>query len=442
MKLAHSTRRFQMRDLPIVILLLICTNKWVFEGILDMTIVEAFFLAVGLAIAIVRKKASIPKASLIWLLYCGSIILSVSMHEQSASVWGRASLMIVIVFYAVFYSPWDFSFRNALRLLTYIAIFHAALVFVHLLLGERFNSLYFPMLPEEVQIVSRSYFRQGYYFGLLYSPHEVAGILSFAIVAQVLQMVVARRWRVKPVMLCLFLAVPLFLTGKKGVLACAMIAALLAVFILYGSKKQWKRLFGVLIVVIVALVAGVAYILNHPENPMFYRFAQFFMGLGAGEVSDSGRGQLYAYALAQWETNRMFGIGWGQFSPRTVSLFGYTTGHQVNLDYLQWLCEMGVVGFVVNMIPVIITVYQTVFVSRRVLKKMRRNGEKWILLFAVFVQIFTLIYAFVEVPFYDIYFFAMYMLSCMVINGVYIRRRGYARGALKRAPEPSLSAAV
>ena len=266
MKLAHSTRRFQMRDLPIVILLLICTNKWVFEGILDMTIVEAFFLAVGLAIAIVRKKASIPKASLIWLLYCGSIILSVSMHEQSASVWGRASLMIVIVFYAVFYSPWDFSFRNALRLLTYIAIFHAALVFVHLLLGERFNSLYFPMLPEEVQIVSRSYFRQGYYFGLLYSPHEVAGILSFAIVAQVLQMVVARRWRVKPVMLCLFLAVPLFLTGKKGVLACAMIAALLAVFILYGSKKQWKRLFGVLIVVIVALVVGVAYILNHRKT--------------------------------------------------------------------------------------------------------------------------------------------------------------------------------
>ena len=43
MKLAHATRRFQMRDLPIVILLLICTNKWVMEGILDMTIVEAFF---------------------------------------------------------------------------------------------------------------------------------------------------------------------------------------------------------------------------------------------------------------------------------------------------------------------------------------------------------------------------------------------------------------
>ena len=57
-----------MRDLPIVILLLICTNKWVMEGILDMTIVEAFFLAVGLGIAIVRKKASIPKASLAALL--------------------------------------------------------------------------------------------------------------------------------------------------------------------------------------------------------------------------------------------------------------------------------------------------------------------------------------------------------------------------------------
>ena len=82
-----------MRDLPIVILLLICTNKWVMEGILDMTIVEAFFLAVGLGIAIVRKKASIPKASLIWLLYCGSIILSVAMHEQSMSIWGRACLL-------------------------------------------------------------------------------------------------------------------------------------------------------------------------------------------------------------------------------------------------------------------------------------------------------------------------------------------------------------
>ena len=94
------------------------------------------------------------------------------------------------------------------------------------------------------------------------------------------------------------------------------------------------------------------------------------------------------------------------------------------------------------MIPIIVTVYQTVFVSRRVLRKMRSNGEKWILLFAIFVQIYTLIYAFIEVPLYDVYFFAMYMLSCMVINGVYIRRRSYARVALKRAPKPSLSAAV
>ena len=46
--------------------------------------------------------------------------------------------------------------------------------------------------------------------------------------------------------------------------------------------------------------------------------------------------------------------------------------------------------------------------------------QKQLILFAVYIQIFILLYAFVEVPFYSILFFSIYVYSCMIINTYYI----------------------
>ena len=418
-------KRISLRNIPIVVFLLLITNKWLFEGIIYQPFCEVVILLMGLTYGALKNAIRIQKASMIWLLYCFSILLNVLISGSSLSVWGRALIMVCITIYAVMYGPQKYNFQIFTKWLIRISVFHAIMVIVHCILGEKFNSAYFPHLPAALQEVSESYFRKGYRFGILYAPHEVAGILSFAVVAIILSLFVYKRKNVNQIFCVIFLMLPIFLSAKKGVVIISFVMLFFAIMILYGSKKQWKRVFKVLIIGIMILAGGAIYIFTHQDTLLFARFAQFFTGLSTGQAIDSGRGPLYAYAITDWMNNKMFGIGWGQFTGKTVSMYGYATGHQVNFDYLQWLCEMGIVGFVLNLIPVLTTLYQTVYISKNVLRKIKDNTEKLQVLFAIFVQFFTLIYAFIEVPFYDIYFFGMYMISSVIINVAYQNRRRY-----------------
>lgn len=115
----------------------------------------------------------------------------------------------------------------------------------------------------------------------------------------------------------------------------------------------------------------------------------------------------------------MWGVGWFQFNGYTVSRFGYPKTHSVNLDYLQFLCETGIVGFVFMMTPIIVMVRRTFIVCKNALKNIAEKSKLWTILFAVFVQLFTLMYAFIEVPFYTVMYFAIYIFSCMIINNAY-----------------------
>ena len=59
----------------------------------------------------------------------------------------------------------------------------------------------------------------------------------------------------------------------------------------------------------------------------------------------------------------MFGIGWEQFMNNN------TYEHEVHNTYLQWLCETGVIGFVLIMIPLLYMYLTTLFRTVRIRRK-------------------------------------------------------------------------
>ena len=77
------------------------------------------------------------------------------------------------------------------------------------------------------------------------------------------------------------------------------------------------------------------------------------------------------------------------------------------------------------MIPILVMVRRAVFVGRMTVRRTREDAIQWIVFFAVFVQLFTMIYGFIEDPFYDVMFFSVYIFSCIIINNAYrkIRRK-------------------
>lgn len=417
-----SELKTQTRNIPVLLLVFVCANKWIFEGIMNQTVVELLLIGAGLLLLAWQCGICLESGSSVWLIYCASILFSVYTTDSTINIWGRALIMVTLTLYAVLGDHKRIDFHKVIRLLILIALVHAALIMVQYVLKDIFNNLYFPLLTENAAASAQTYFDRGYFFGVHYSPHEVAGILAFAIAALLLRSLSGHKNIRISFVLALVLMVPLLLTGKKGVLGLAVAAFVAVMTIRLICSRQWKKLAFIFAALAALGVAVLVYIWLNPDNVIFRRITQFFVKLVNGEAVGSGRDRLYHFALRAWRTNKPFGIGWYHFIGMSTTVFGYATPHHVNHDYLQWLCELGVMGFTLNMIPVLVTLYQTVYVCVKLVNQITCPNEKWVVLFAVWVQFYTLAYAFVEVPFYDIYFFAMYMLSCLIIHGVYADR--------------------
>ncbi len=420
----HPLRRIKNREytnLPIYILLLTCTGKWFIEGVVNQTVLTVLFLGLGLGLLILKNGIHIQKASAIWLIYCASIILSVLISGGGFNVWGRALIYVLMVLYAVTACYEDFTLDKVIKLLVALSLFYAFFIFIQYLFTKGFNSLYFPLLSDTTQQRAQLYSRRGYYFGLHTSPHEVAGIIAFAIAALLLRAILVGKEKRSVTLFATIavLLVALFLTGKKGVLLALIGAFVVTVVLMYGSKKQWKKAVIAVGVSALVLIVALVIIRSAPDNTLFYRINRFIDQLLSGQAIGSDRIRLYRHAIDAWKDSKLFGIGWYQFVALSTTEFGYSAAHQVNLDYLQWLCETGVVGLILNLIPLLLTLYQALAIGVKALGNIVQQKKKWVVLFAIFVQIFTVAYAFIEIPFYDVYFFGIYMLSCMIINGVY-----------------------
>ena len=417
--------KLDIRTLALQILLVTVCLKWLIEGILDRTILEAVLLIFGLSFAFLKKGLHINRLALPWALYIVNIVLSLLISKAESNLWGRAIITILITTYVFFVDCPVIRYRRILRTLVVFGCITGVLVGIHYLLGDTFRRLYFPLLSETAREMAEMYARSGYYFGFLYNPHEPAGLIVFAIAGFVVWKMVSKSRKWRHLIISVVLMVPLLLTGKRAIFAIMLLTLTITILMLYGSRKQWIRGMLFLLCLLVGIVVFIVISLNNPEVAIFNRFNQLFQQVASGETLGSGRLQLYNAAIAEWQESKWFGIGWRAFNAMTTTKFGFTRAHEVNCDYLQWLCETGIIGFVLSIIPVAIMAYRSTYVGRKLLRRFKNKTEQWILLFSVFIQMFTVIYAFVEIPFFDIVYSAIYVLSCVIINSAYSRRNLY-----------------
>lgn len=417
--------------LSICILLTVSCSMWLFDGVIGWKKITLAVMASGLVILFLTKKWNILKLSLIWLLYPVVILFSwaVNIDTIDLSKWFVYVFLLysMIVVYAVFVDCELAVFKSGILLLIGLGIFHSMAVIIQFIFKDKFNEFYFPLLQYNGSMdTAISYYDRGYYFGLDYKPHETAGLIVFAIAAIFIWGMLQNNYRKKIIYIipiCLFF--PLLLTGKKGVTACLLAVCMIILLIWYVAQKQWLKIGLAIGIAILLSILAVWYIATHLDNPLFYRFASFFERLTTGQSVDAGRGGLQAAAWQLWSENKLWGVGWFQYNGFTVSRFGYPKTHSVNLDYLQFLCETGLIGFCVMMTPIIIMLYRTFVVWKFALKNISEKRTQWIALFAVFLQLYTVLYAFIEVPFYTVMYFAVYIFSCIIINNAYKRRNVY-----------------
>lgn len=297
-------------------------------------------------------------------------------------------------------------------------IFAAIGIFIQFLLPSFYDSSILPLFTtnrDRISIwIENGYGFSGFYYQLSHADMNLlmAEALIVCFLFQDYKEESKKRLYLYISVILIFLAI--LLTGKRSFAVMALIIPMLVHFL---EKKQ---IIGVIIVLMAgALVVylAVIYLVNHisvlSENVFLHRLAETVEEIQYAEDFSSGREDLGKVAIRLFEENPLFGVGVGQF---------VTVSHQdtdVHNTYLQVLCEQGLVGLVLMLLPMIYCLINTISLLRSRISKHYKTYIKY----SLFIQIYFSLYSFtgntmVNYEVYFIYFLAIAILINMKSVGV------------------------
>ncbi len=159
-------------------------------------------------------------------------------------------------------------------------------------------------------------------------------------------------------LLCGILLIALLFLGRKGELV-SMLFAFMLIWIIDSFQKRGKinkRHLSAALAILIVLIIAVFYLL-----PIFLsaglmdRYISFFKNIDSGRDVTSGRVQLWKWGWELFLQRPVFGAGLDSYSkyiPQSARITG--AGTQVlspHIVYLHILCEYGIVGFFLLLIP-------------------------------------------------------------------------------------------
>lgn len=210
-----------------------------------------------------------------------------------------------------------------------------------------------------------------------------------------------------------------------------LLAALAALFLMVLLNINFGRIIARRVKQVLGIacvgVAGLALMLS---RGMLDRYVQMFIGLAsndAGGIVEVGNGRvaLWNLALELFKSSPVFGIGWRQYSAH--NFVSGMEGVNVHNDYLQWLCETGIVGFILIAVPMFYLWIKTIKWCR----KLRGKGDiygtevKAYAYVSCGIQTFQVIMHLMDPCFYKLLYWAMFSLAIVLYN--MSRERAYER---------------
>ena len=131
----------------------------------------------------------------------------------------------------------------------------------------------------------------------------------------------------------------------------------------------------------------------------------------------SGRTGLYALAIAGFRSAPLFGIGFDQFytlvNPLLTDIEGNVMQDAHNI-YLQMLCETGIVGTVLTLMPLFWLLFTTFRSLQAARKREDRTGTE-VLTVSLLIQSYLLFLGLLDPTFQKIVFWCFYGIAAMLL---------------------------
>lgn len=202
--------------------------------------------------------------------------------------------------------------------------------------------------------------------------------------------------------------VMIFMSGKRSFSAMAIIIPL-AVNVL-SQKNSSKMLYILSITLLLGTILFSYFVENagqYQNIPGMKKISETFSEVQSEDDIMNGRELLWATAIVGFQENPIIGIGTGRF----MDWSGLPTN--AHNAYLQVLCEQGLIGFLLFVIPLIICLIKTINISRMLPQGTPADRA---IKYSMFIQLFFIIYAFSGNPTRNEYCFLMYFIAIGIMT--------------------------
>lgn len=292
------------------------------------------------------------------------------------------------------------------KFIIFVGIFCAVGVFAQLIFPSLFRSIVLPQFQNYSQInkLEETFTNRSSYFGFVSDTSIAARYISIAIAYLVISMYADRNLKkLTNIVLLIIFTIAVLLTGKR-IYVGGLVISLLIMYLAFAqiTKKIKRILISLLIIVIIiTLLPTIAQLLNIPA---LNRLAVVINMISTGEDLIGYRLILYDKAFAFFKQNPWLGIGWRQYRNSVQNYAGYSLN--VHNIFLQLLCEIGIIGFVLFCLFFVKEYFQT----RKLLKINIISYDMTLML--LFIQIYFLICGIAENELYVATGFAYYFVAC------------------------------
>ena len=304
-------------------------------------------------------------------------------------------------------------FIKLLKIFKIVSIVIAISIFIEFIIPTTFVTIFNHFFQSPANVLSE--IQSNHYSGLMGEKAYAAISICIGICVIMYETFIrGKRKKISNIITAMILFLALLLTSKR-MLTIIPIFTIIFLLILSNNKQKALKILKVLAIIVTFLI--VIYFLFPSALNVISRFE---------DEGDNGRSVFIEYALNMYNEHKLLGYGFGSFNEYIYNHgFRYYDSRWnffTHNCYLEFLAELGVIGFLL----IIIAILYTFKLSTDIYRKQRlQPKDKHLVCFSIGIQTLIIIYAITGNPFYYESQFILYIMSLCIIN--YIIRKDYKK---------------
>ena len=331
--------------------------------------------------------------------------------------------MLIMAFVVVLADP---SFSEVTKTCKVFEIM-SCFIAIWILFFKAFPGLYWNSVYKVIDIsckeLAKYYIPRGYGIPLGGSFTIAYYIMTVGILIMFTNIFTGKKYK-KNILSMIQIVLAMIAEGRRGELL-AVIVALFFLFLLSKDTTHFFIKIGIIIVLVLIISTSYKVLLEYMKViPFFSRYVKSIEGIMIGSDITSGRTELWKSAWDIFKENPIFGIGFGGFAYHISGTFRSIHGQDV-MDVhnctLQLLCENGILGTVIILLPMIFLfskAYHRITITKKRVNINRYYEYAYKLdSIALGIQIFFLVLSQLDPAFYKPVFWGFYGVSIIFMCG-------------------------